>query len=114
MPHELLAGAVARIDDTFRGGYRWHGAIGAALGRHIWLGGATVIGTLRLGCRRGGASASLNGPGACARLSRRRMLLGMLLAYALVYLFSPYDLAWHLGTSANRVIVQLTRRQSGC
>ena len=88
VPHELFAGlSLDRVDARLRSGYRWH-AIGAALGRHIWLGGATVIGALPLTAVVA-AACGFDRPVRAPVVAGAAILLGMLLAYALVYLFSP-------------------------
>lgn len=84
---------------------RWR-AIGTVIGRQLWFGGATVIGVLPTVT----AFTLLTGFARPPRSAVRSMTVvigAMLLADALVYLFSPCDLAWHLSTSVDRVVVQL-------
>jgi hypothetical protein len=80
--------------------------VGEAMGRELWYGGATMIGTLPvlvLFIMAHGVSGHRN-PG--ARLALLALAI-MLAAFALVYVLTPLDLAWHLRTSVDRVLLQL-------
>jgi hypothetical protein len=80
--------------------------IGQAMGRELWYGGASTIGALPVLV----LFVAVNGapghrvPG--ARLTLVILTL-MLAAYALVYVLTPRDLAWHLRSSLDRLILQL-------
>lgn len=105
-PHEVLAGLSAdRVRARLHNIARWR-AIATALGTQIWFGGAAIAGVVPIMTTIALVSGVARPAPFVVRASAA--VLGvMLLTYALVYLFSPYDLAWHLGTSAERVIVQL-------
>ena len=78
---------------------------GAALARELWLGGAPRIGVLPILAGyvlAAGVRRPLGVPAVAAAA-----MMAMLAGYLLVYVLTPYDFAWHLRTSAERVVLQL-------
>jgi hypothetical protein len=79
--------------------------IGRAMAGELWFGGASIIGPLPV---LGLFIATERGP---QRISGSGLPLVaiaiMLAAYALIYVLTPRDLAWHLGSSLDRLILQL-------
>lgn len=78
-----------------------------AMGRQIWYGGASTIGVLPL---LAGYVAMAGVAGREWRMASATLLTLALMfsAYAVVYVLTPLDLAWHLSTSVDRVVLQLT------
>ena len=78
--------------------------VGVAVARELWLGGAASVGVLPIlatfvliaGLRRPWE------PGPLIGLSAAVVLIG---CYAAVYVVTPYDLAWHMRTSIDRVML---------
>jgi len=81
-------------------------AVGAAMGRELWFGGADWLGVLPIlvvfvllhGIRRRSG---------CAVAYGVVVLPAMLLIYGVVYVITPYDLQWHLSTSLARLVLHL-------
>jgi hypothetical protein len=99
---QSLAAVATRLTDLNR-----YATVAIALARDLWLGGASWVGVLPItalflvvsGIRRGGnpvpALASCVG-------------VGLVLVYAVVYLLTPLDLAKHLESSSDRLILHVT------
>jgi hypothetical protein len=100
--HLSLADVIARV----RSLARWR-TVAAAMGREIWLGGATYIGILPLTVV---IAITLGHPRHWPRAAVAAAICtaGMLAVDASVYLLLSPNLVWHLSTSVDRVIVQLT------
>jgi hypothetical protein len=100
--HLSLADVIARV----RSLARWR-TVAAAMGREIWLGGAAHVGVLPLTAV---IAVALGRPrrGPPAGVGAAMCVAGMLAIDASVYLLLSPNLVWHLSTSVDRVIVQLT------
>jgi hypothetical protein len=100
--HLSFADVIARV----RSLARWR-TVAAAMGREIWLGGATYIGILPLTVV---IAITLGRPRHWPRavVAAAICTAGMLAVDASVYLLLSPNLVWHLSTSVDRVIVQLT------
>jgi hypothetical protein len=81
--------------------------IARAIGRELWYGGAVTVGVLPV---LAGYVVAVGIAWRGATVAGTTFLaLGMMLAaYAAAYVITPHDLSWHLGTSLERLIVQLT------
>jgi hypothetical protein len=98
---QSMADAVAKLADFHR-----FTAVGTAMLRDLWFGGAPWIGVLPIvglflcvrGIRLGGSSVP-----ALAALAG----LGLPFVYALVYLVTPKDLAWQLTSSSDRLVLHV-------
>jgi hypothetical protein len=105
-PHNLFTDlSIGHVMHDAGSGARWR-AIAESLGRQIAFGGSTTIGNVPVVAA---VTAALGRARPCppAAVYGALVLVLMLLAYAVTYLLSPFDLAWHLRTSADRVVVQL-------
>jgi asparagine N-glycosylation enzyme membrane subunit Stt3 len=105
-PHNLFTDlSIGHVMHDAGSGARWR-AIAESLGRQIAFGGSTTIGNVPVVAA---FTAALGRARPCppAAVCGALVLVLMLLAYAVTYLLSPFDLAWHLRTSADRVVVQL-------
>lgn len=105
--NDLVAGQsipaiVARLTDMQR-----FVAVATAFARDVWFGAAPWVGPLPItaaflvasGVRGGGNPVPA--PASAAGLS-------LILLYAVVYLLTPQDLAWHLASSSDRLILHVT------
>jgi hypothetical protein len=80
--------------------------VGRAMVRELWLTGATVVGVIPFLC----AFAAVRGVSAAAPNAARAAapaMAVMIAIYALAYLATPYDVAWQLKTSLDRVVVHV-------
>ena len=80
--------------------------VARAMARELWLTGASLVGVIPFLC----AFAAVRGvnaaaPGA-ARAAAPAMAV-MIAIYAMAYLATPYDVAWQLKTSLDRVVVHI-------
>jgi hypothetical protein len=76
------------------------------MARELWFGGATTIGVLPVLVAFIAASG-MPGRGATVPHLTFLAIAGMLTVDGLVYVMTPYDLTWHLHTSADRVLLQI-------
>ena len=105
-PSELVAAATAaRLAARLTNVPRMR-TIAVGLGRALWLNGAALVGPLPIVA----ASTALRGFTRHRHTAARLALVAMVLmigAYAATYAISPYNLEWHIGTSVDRLVLQV-------
>ncbi len=80
--------------------------LASAMARELWLAGGTVVGVIPFLCVFA-AVRGVRAPAPAAARAAAPAMAVMVAIYAIAYLVTPYDLAWQLKTSLDRVVVQI-------
>jgi hypothetical protein len=94
-----LATVIARADfDRLR-------FVVEAVGRELWLGGASIVGVLPIVVAFA-AIVGIRRRGVAPAVAVVTVVLQVAI-YVMVYVLTPYDLRWHVNTSVDRLMVQV-------
>ena len=80
--------------------------IARAMARELWLTGASLVGVIPFLCVFAGVRGLSAAAPNAARAAAPAMVL-MIAIYAMAYLATPYDVAWQLKTSLDRLVVHI-------